>query len=94
MAAPKKNSNSKKTAAPAPKAAVEVVPAPKAAPAPVMARSVSVATTPVVETKRSRVPTHDEIRIRAYQIYAGRGHTNGNPDADWREAERQLRSEM
>jgi hypothetical protein len=40
----------------------------------------------------SRVITHDEIARRAYEIYAGRGYAAGDQNADWHEAERQLRA--
>jgi hypothetical protein len=39
-----------------------------------------------------RVPTHAEIQKRAYEIYASRGYTAGDPNADWTEAERQLKA--
>jgi len=39
-----------------------------------------------------RTITHDAIARRAYEIYASRGYAAGSPDADWREAERQLRA--
>jgi hypothetical protein len=31
-----------------------------------------------------------EIRMRAYEIYAQRGYTNGRSDQDWFEAEREI----
>jgi hypothetical protein len=34
----------------------------------------------------------EEVRRRAYEIYAGRGCTNGCDVDDWLEAERQLRT--
>ena len=36
--------------------------------------------------------THDSIAKRAFEIYASRGYAAGNPDEDWREAERQLKA--
>ena len=39
-----------------------------------------------------RAITHDMIAKRAYEIYASRGFAPGNQDADWHEAERQLRA--
>ena len=36
--------------------------------------------------------THDMIKQRAHEIWAGRGYAAGNPEADWLEAERQLRA--
>jgi hypothetical protein len=35
-------------------------------------------------------PTHEEISLRAYQIYLERGCTPGNPMDDWTRAEREL----
>jgi hypothetical protein len=35
---------------------------------------------------------HETISKRAYEIYASRGFASGNPDEDWREAERQLKA--
>jgi Protein of unknown function (DUF2934) len=43
----------------------------------------------VVEDK----PTHEEIRLRAHQIYIERGGTHGQDIEDWLEAERQLLDE-
>ena len=35
-------------------------------------------------------PTYDEIALRAYHIYLGRGSTPGAPLQDWLQAEREL----
>jgi Protein of unknown function (DUF2934) len=35
-------------------------------------------------------PTHDEIALRAYQIYVERGCTPGDPMEDWLRAEQEL----
>jgi hypothetical protein len=35
--------------------------------------------------------SRDEVARRAYEIYCGRGRTNGSDIDDWLEAERQLR---
>ena len=35
-------------------------------------------------------PTFDEIALRAYHIYLGRGSTPGDPMQDWLQAEREL----
>ena len=40
----------------------------------------------------SRSITHDQIAKRAYEIYASRGYAAGDQNADWLEAERQLRA--
>jgi hypothetical protein len=36
--------------------------------------------------------THDMIAKRAFEIYAGRGYAAGDQNADWLEAERQLKA--
>ena len=46
-------------------------------------------------TKRPRrawktEPTHDQIAVRAYQIYQERGYAPGDPMRDWLQAEREL----
>ena len=40
----------------------------------------------------SRAITHEQIAKRAYEIYAGRGYAPGDQNADWLEAERQLKA--
>jgi hypothetical protein len=47
---------------------------------------------PAVRKPRSakRQPTHEEIALRAYQIYLERGSTAGNAFEDWTQAEREL----
>ena len=35
-------------------------------------------------------PTHEEIELRAYQIYVERGGTHGQDVDDWLQAEREL----
>jgi len=37
-----------------------------------------------------RVPTHEDIAARAYQIYLERGQTHGRALEDWVQAEREL----
>jgi hypothetical protein len=37
-------------------------------------------------------PTEEQIRQRAYEIYIARGGAPGNAEADWRQAEFELRS--
>ena len=36
------------------------------------------------------IPTHEEIAMRAYQIYLQRNGAPGNPLEDWTRAEREL----
>lgn len=38
------------------------------------------------------VITQDDIAKRAFEIYASRGYAPGDQDADWHEAERQLKA--
>ena len=40
----------------------------------------------------SRDIGYTDIANRAFEIYASRGYAAGNPQADWYEAERQLRA--
>ncbi|RMH13721.1 MAG: DUF2934 domain-containing protein [Planctomycetota bacterium] len=47
---------------------------------------------PSIEPKP--VPTEEQIRERAYQLYVERGCTPGNPIVDWLDAESQLRYEL
>jgi len=39
-------------------------------------------------------PTHDEIRIRAYEIYLDRGGDHGLDEQDWLQAESELIAEL
>jgi hypothetical protein len=39
-------------------------------------------------------PTYDQIRRRAYELYVARKGAPGNPDADWRQAEQELRGRL
>ena len=41
-------------------------------------------------TQAARRPSHDEIAMRAFQIYLSRGEWPGRDVEDWLEAERQL----
>ena len=38
-------------------------------------------------------PTHDDVALRAYDLYRSRGSAHGDDIADWLEAERQLATE-
>ena len=86
MAAPKKTTKIAKT----------VVSAPISAPvsAPVVERSeikASGTKTPAAPVA-ARIITHDMIAKRAYDIFASRGYAAGDQNADWLEAERQLKA--
>ncbi len=39
-------------------------------------------------------PTEEQIRQRAFEIYIARGGAGGNPDADWHQAEQELRGRL
>jgi len=56
--------------------------------------SVPVVTETRTETRKVLVPINleEEIRQRAYEIYAERGYTPGNEREDWFTAEREIRS--
>jgi hypothetical protein len=41
-------------------------------------------------SKAKPQPTHEEIALRAYQIYQQRGCTPGDPMEDWLRAEQEL----
>lgn len=41
-------------------------------------------------SKTNTQPTHDEIALRAYQIYVERGCAPGDPMEDWLRAEQEL----
>jgi len=42
-------------------------------------------------TEATQAPSHDEIAMRAYEIYLARGAASGSDLDNWLEAERQLR---
>jgi hypothetical protein len=42
------------------------------------------------DTSADRTPSHDEIRLRAYEIHLERGGLLGNELDDWLQAEREL----
>jgi hypothetical protein len=42
------------------------------------------------DTSASRTPSHEEISLRAYEIYLERGGLPGNELDDWLQAEREL----
>jgi hypothetical protein len=56
-----------------------------------MAKKPRVGTTPAPRTRRARVPDHDQIAARAYQLFVQRGGEHGHHLEDWLVAERELR---
>ena len=80
MAAPKKTTKTAPVATPAAAPAVErseIKASGTKSPAPAAA---------------ARIITHDMISKRAYEIFASRGYAAGDQNADWLEAERQLKA--
>jgi hypothetical protein len=47
----------------------------------------------VVKCRTKVMPTEEQIRMRAYEIYLRRNGAPGDPAADWAQAERELASE-
>jgi len=45
-----------------------------------------------IDTSENNAPNHDEIRLRAYEIYLERAGLPGNDLDDWLQAERELTS--
>ncbi len=85
------------SAAPAAQTPAPAAPAPTPSPAaPAVTRSETkgsgTAKTAKAPAPAARDITHDMIAQRAFEIYAGRGYAPGDQDADWHEAERQLRA--
>jgi hypothetical protein len=87
-----------KAAAPAP-ATPSAIPAAPAAPttpaAPAVSRSETKGSGTAKAAPTTSAPrqiTDEMIARRAFEIYAGRGYAAGDQDADWHEAERQLRA--
>jgi hypothetical protein len=39
-------------------------------------------------------PTHEQIALRAYELFVAGGRTEGHTEEDWLEAEKQLSREM
>lgn len=52
----------------------------------------AVATASQSFTQRSHAELHEEIRLRAYELYCGRGGHHGLHDADWHLAELEVRA--
>ena len=80
MDKPKKATGTK---APAKTAAVKAAPAKTAA-------AKEAVRTPIALVPPA--PAHEQISRRAYEIWAGRGFSNGDPIQDWTQAERELKS--
>ena len=82
-----------KSMPPAPAAKVTAAPVVTPAPAPVAEKSeVKGLGKPKTPVSAPKTITHDDIARRAYEIYANRGYTPGDQNADWCEAERQLKA--
>jgi hypothetical protein len=47
---------------------------------------------PTIKTPGSPI-THEEIRLRAYEIFLARGGVHGNEQGDWLLAEHELKQE-
>ncbi|MEA3143373.1 MAG: hypothetical protein QOG31_697 [Thermoplasmata archaeon] len=45
-----------------------------------------------VVRRRAAVPSPEDIRVRAYEIYLARGRQPGREAEDWAQAERELRA--
>ncbi|HVT82015.1 MAG TPA: DUF2934 domain-containing protein [Phycisphaerae bacterium] len=91
MASPRKSN--KPAAAPSPAKTVAAAIAPSSLPTPaIVERSEVKGSTPKPVTATPRVISHDQIAKRAYEIYASRGYAAGDQNADWLEAERQLKA--
>lgn len=48
----------------------------------------------MIKSRTKVMPTEDQVRARAYEIYLRRGCGPGDPGADWAQAERELTAEM
>ena len=46
------------------------------------------------EAEATQASSHDEIAVRAYEIYLARGAAPGNDLENWLDAERQLRGSL
>ena len=44
----------------------------------------------MADTSKSMLPSEEQIRLRAYEIYLARGREDGRDFEDWLEAEREL----
>jgi hypothetical protein len=69
-------------------------PAPKAAPErteDTKTAAPASTSTPPGKAAASAAPTQEQISRRAYEIFQARGGTHGSSDADWHQAERELK---
>ena len=73
-------------------AQVAASPAPSAANPPGIVERSEVKGSGKAKAPTPRQVSNQEIEIRAYEIFAGRGYAPGDPIADWLEAERQLKA--
>ena len=46
------------------------------------------------QEQNARIPTHDEIQLRAFNIYMKNGCKEGECESNWLEAERELQEEF
>ena len=46
--------------------------------------------TPSIRSAMPRVPSHEDIAMRAYEIYVENGRKQGHGPQDWQQAEREL----
>ncbi len=68
-------------------------PVPAPVPAPIVERSeIKGSGKPKVPGAAPRAISQEDIARRAFEIYAGRGYAPGDQNADWLEAERQLKA--
>lgn len=61
---------------------------------PSTAKSKRATQTSIASVPGQTVPTDEQIRARAYEIYLARGRVTGDEHADWLQAERELREEL
>lgn len=72
----------------------EVVATPPAAPPAKVAAKVTTAAKAKPTPTADFAPSHDQIAIRAFEIYCGRGGADGAHVDDWLRAEAELRAEL
>jgi hypothetical protein len=67
---------------------------PVSTPTPASAAPLSVGPLSVTPTTTPTTITHEQIALRAYFLWEGRGKNGGSPASDWFQAEQQLRAEL